>query len=68
MLVAGMDTKGQEALYIADCLKNEGIFFCLLDAGIKGRSPVPVDGTSKEVAAAAGTTMAEAQSIKPVPV
>jgi len=60
-----MDTKGQQALYIADCLRDEGIAVCLLDPGIKGRSPVPVDVSREEVAAAAGKTMAEVQGIKP---
>jgi uncharacterized protein (UPF0261 family) len=64
LLVATMDTKGQEALYIADCLKDEGISVCLMDAGIKGWSPVPVDVTREEVAAAAGTTVAKVQGIK----
>ena len=65
LLVATMDTKGQQALYIADCLKDEGVSVCLLDAGIKGWSPVPVDVTREEVASAAGTTLAEVQGIKP---
>jgi len=65
LLVATMDTKGQQALYIADCLRDEGIAVCLLDPGIKGRSPVPVDVSREEVAAAAGKTMAEVQGIKP---
>ncbi len=34
LLVATMDTKGREALYIADCIKNEGIPVKIMDAGI----------------------------------
>jgi uncharacterized protein (UPF0261 family) len=64
LIVATMDTKGQEALYIANCLKNEGVSVRLMDAGIKGQSPVPVNVTREEVAEAAGTTLADVQDIK----
>jgi uncharacterized protein (UPF0261 family) len=64
LIVATMDTKGQEALYIADCLKNEGITVCIMDAGIKGQSPATVNVSREEVAEAAGTTLADVQHIK----
>jgi uncharacterized protein (UPF0261 family) len=64
LIVATMDTKGREALFIADCLKNEGISACIMDAGIKGRSPVPVDIRREEVAKIAGRTLAEVQNIQ----
>ena len=58
-----MDTKGEEALYIADCLRNEGISTCIMDTGIKGESPVPVDITREEVVKNAGHALAEVQNI-----
>ena len=64
LIVATMDTKGQEALYIAECLENEGVSVCLMDAGIKGQSPAEVNVTREEVARAGGTTLAEVQDIK----
>jgi uncharacterized protein (UPF0261 family) len=58
-----MDTKGQEALFIAGCLKKRNIPLKIMDAGIRGTSPVPVDITRDEVAAAVGKTLAEVQNI-----
>ena len=63
LLVATMDTKGQEALYIAECLKQQNIAVIIMDAGIKGKSPVAVDITREEVAIAAGKTLKEVQTI-----
>ena len=51
-------------MYIADCLQNEGITVCTMDAGIKGQSPVPVDIRREEVAQGAGRTLAEVQNIR----
>ena len=63
LIVVTMDTKGQEALFIAECLKMEQIPVKFLDGGIKGESPVPVDITREEVAAAGGKTLTEVQNI-----
>ena len=63
LLIATMDTKGQEALFIAECLKKEHIPLKILDAGIRGKSPVRVDITREEVAAAGGKTLTEVQDI-----
>ena len=56
LIVATMDTKGQEALYIAECLEKEGVSVCLMDAGIKGQSPAAGNVTREEVARAGGGT------------
>jgi len=64
LIVATMDTKGREALYIAECLENEGVSVCLMDAGIRGHCPAAVRVTREEVARAAGTTLAKVQGIK----
>jgi uncharacterized protein (UPF0261 family) len=63
LLVATMDTKGQEALFVAQCLKNERISVKILDAGIRGKSPVPTDISRDEVAAAGGETLAGVKNI-----
>ena len=53
LLVATMDTKGIEALYIEDRLNDVGVPSVILDAGIRGRSPTHAD-ISREVVARAG--------------
>ena len=37
ILIATMDTKGREAEFVAQCLKNEKITVKIIDAGIKGK-------------------------------
>jgi len=63
LLVATMDTKSREALFIADCLIQEGVTVKIMDAGIKGSSPVPVDIMQQEVARAGGKALEEVQNI-----
>ena len=63
LLVATMDTKGQEALFISTCLQQAGISVQIMDAGIKGNSPVPVNFSRTEIARAGGKSLAEVQSI-----
>jgi len=63
LLVATMDTKGQEALYLAECLKKQEISVRLLDAGIRGKSAVPVDVAREDVAKAGGKGLSEVQNI-----
>ena len=63
LLVATMDTKGREALYIADCIKNEGIAVKIMDAGIRGTSSAPVDIAREKVAQAGGKPLADVQNI-----
>jgi uncharacterized protein (UPF0261 family) len=63
LLVATMDTKGREALFLAECLEKQHVKVMILDAGIRGKSPAPVDVTRQEVAIAAGKTLEEVQAI-----
>jgi len=63
LLVATMDTKGQEAMFLADCLKAEGIAVKIMDAGIRGTSPTPVDLNREKVARAGGKSLQEVQNI-----
>jgi uncharacterized protein (UPF0261 family) len=58
-----MDTKGQEALFLESRLKEAGIAVRILDAGIKGESPVATSIGRKEVARAAGNTLTAVQNI-----
>jgi uncharacterized protein (UPF0261 family) len=58
-----MDTKGQETMYLADCLKTEGIAVSIMDAGIRGQCPVPVDIPREKVAQAGGKSLEEVQTI-----
>lgn len=63
LLVATMDTKGQEAKFLVECLKKQNVSVLIMDAGIRGKSPVPVDITREEVAIAGGKTLKEVQTI-----
>ena len=63
LLVATMDTKSQETLYIADCLHSEGISVKIMDAGIRGTSPTPVDINRGQVARAGGKSLLVVQNI-----
>jgi uncharacterized protein (UPF0261 family) len=63
LIVATMDTKGQEAQYLKTCLQSAGLDTIILDAGIRGCSPEPVEISRETVAAAAGRSLAEVQAI-----
>lgn len=63
LIVATMDTKGREAVFLADCLKAAGIAVKIMDAGIRGTSPTPVDITREKVARAGGNSLQEVQNI-----
>ena len=63
LLVATMDTKFREAGFIESCLKESGCAVQVMDAGIRGESPVPVTITRQEVAQAGGKTLSEVQSM-----
>jgi uncharacterized protein (UPF0261 family) len=63
LVVATMDTKGREALFLAECLKKQKIAVKILDAGIKGKSPAAVDISREKVARAGGKSLAEVRNI-----
>ena len=63
LLVATMDTKGQEAKFLAECLEKQNVSVLIMDAGIRDKSPVPVDIAREEVAIAGGRTLKEVQTI-----
>lgn len=64
LLVATMDTKFREAGFIESCLKESGCSVQVMDAGIRGDSPVPVTITRQEVALAGGKSLSEVQAIR----
>jgi uncharacterized protein (UPF0261 family) len=63
LIVATMDTKGREVLYLEECFRECGIPFLSLDAGIMGKSPLPVTVTREEIALAGGMTLTEVQNL-----
>ncbi|UCH20639.1 MAG: Tm-1-like ATP-binding domain-containing protein [Deltaproteobacteria bacterium] len=63
LLVATMDTKGQEALFLESCLKEVGVSVRILDAGIRGKSPARTSISREDIALAGGKTLAEVQGI-----
>jgi uncharacterized protein (UPF0261 family) len=58
-----MDTKCQEAMFLAECLKAGGVAVKIMDAGIRGQCPAPVDVTREEVARAGGKSILDVQTI-----
>lgn len=63
LIVATMDTKGQEAMFLANCLSTEGVSVKIMDGGIMGRCSGPVDVTREEVARAGGKSLSDVQNI-----
>ena len=58
ILIATLDTKGEEAGFVRDELEKRGMSVCLIDAGIMGNPTIPADITSDDVLRSAGTTLA----------
>ena len=60
LLIATFDTKGQEALYLKQCIEAQGIRVLVMDAGILG-APCTEDCIPREeVARRGGMTIQEA--------
>jgi len=58
-LFATLDTKGTEAAYLCDRLRERGVAVRLIDCGTLGKPAVAPDVTRDEVLAAAGTSLVE---------
>ena len=43
LIVTTMDTNVQEATFLKECLVAEEVRVLILDAGIKSKSPIPVE-------------------------
>jgi uncharacterized protein (UPF0261 family) len=63
LIIATMDTKGKETMFLKECLEGEGLGVVIMDAGIRGESPFPVDISRYRVAEAAGSSLSEVQNI-----
>ena len=63
LLVTTMDTKHQEAEFVMNRLKDAGVDVYTIDAGIMGKSPVPVSVGREEVARLAGETLSKVQNM-----
>lgn len=59
LLIATLDTKGREAEYVRDCVRERGVSPMLMDIGILGGPPVDPDIANKDLAEAAGYHLEE---------
>lgn len=58
-VLATLDTKGPEAAFVADIIRRRGYTPLIVDCGIKGEPLIRADVSRDEIAAAAGTTIAD---------
>ena len=63
LIIATMDTKGKEVLYLLSCFKEWGIPVLTLDAGIMGESPFPVTLHREEIALAGGMALSDVRAL-----
>ena len=57
LLIGTLDTKGAEAAYVRDLIRERGLAVAVMDCGVMGDSPFPADISSQEVARAGGSTL-----------
>ena len=63
LLIATMDTKMDEAVYIEKCLKKEGVSVIIMDPGIRGRPSYKIGVSRGTIARAAGKTLKEVRAV-----
>ena len=63
LIVTTMDTNVQEATFLKECLVAEEVRVLILDAGIKSKSPIPVEISRDEIAIAASSTIDDVQDM-----
>lgn len=63
LLVATLDTKGDEASYLASCLRTLQLEPLIMDAGIRGEPGCESHISREQVAAAAGTSLEDVRAI-----
>lgn len=63
LIVATVDTKGEETAFLKNCFSRIGIPVLIMDAGIRGESLVPVDITREQVAESGGKTLIDVRNI-----
>jgi uncharacterized protein (UPF0261 family) len=54
IVLATLDTKGDEAAFLRDCIQDLGLRACLIDSGVVGEPTIVADISREEVAAAGG--------------
>ena len=59
LVIATLDTKGQEALFVKNLIEERGLRTLVMDVGVTGMSPLRADFSSLEVAGAASRTPQE---------
>jgi uncharacterized protein (UPF0261 family) len=59
VVIATLDTKGEEAGFVRDRLRSAGLDTCLIDAGSMGPPAIEPDVPREEVFVSAGTTAAD---------
>jgi len=62
LILAALDTKGNEVRFLKDRIEEYGARTILIDAGILGEPILPPDFTRQQVAEAAGSTMEKVRS------
>ncbi len=63
LIIATMDTKGQEAAYVIECLREQGIPTFTIDGGILGDAAFPCTVSREEVARAGGMTLDQVRNL-----
>lgn len=63
LIVAAMDTKGDQALYLEACFREVDVPVLTIDAGVMGETPFPVTVSREDVAGAGGMTLAEVRGL-----
>lgn len=63
LLIVALDTKEEEARYVENILKAEGLAVHIMDPGILGDPSYAVSISREDVAKAAGTTLAAARAV-----
>jgi uncharacterized protein (UPF0261 family) len=58
-LLSTLDTKGPEAAFVRDCLREMGLTVALVDTGALGKPVLAADVSREQVFAVAGTSLAE---------
>lgn len=63
LIIATMDTKGEEVIYLLSCFEELGIPVLTLDAGILGESPFPVTIDREKIALAGDMHLSEVRAL-----
>ena len=64
LIIATLDTKGREAAYVKDCVRERGIHPVLMDVGTLGKPLARPDITCEEVVQAAGYQLNDLMKMK----